>query len=193
MATAAKPGAGKGPAAADKTGAPPAKKSSKMLVIIIVLVLLLGGGGAAAYFLMKPAGAGGTEKKAAQEIPPTYVALGTFTANLLHEDGADRYLQVAISVKITKPKLEEEIKARNPEILDHVNMLLSSRRPSMLATVAGKEKLARDIKAQIELVLGLRHAVPASDQTQAASAPVAEPVQAPTGIEQVLFTSFIIQ
>jgi flagellar basal body-associated protein FliL len=73
-------------------------------------------------------------------------------------------------------------------------MLLSSQRPSMLSTVAGKENLARDIKAQIELVLGLRKTVPSSGQTQSASAPVAaEPVEPPSGIDQVLFTSFIIQ
>jgi flagellar FliL protein len=191
MATATKPGAGKGPATTEKSGTPPAKKGRKMLFLIIFLVLLIAGG-AGAYILMKPADANSTEKKVEKEIPPKYVGLGTFTANLVHEDGADRYLQTAISVKITKPELEDEIKARNPEILDHVNMLLSSQRPSMLATVAGKEKLARNIKAQIELVLGLQSDAPGSGQAQSAPA-ATQPAQPPSGVEQVLFTSFIIQ
>jgi flagellar FliL protein len=185
MATAAKPSA--------PPSAPPAKKSRKLLIFIIATALLLGGG-ATAYFVMKPAGADSKEEKEKPAIPPTYVALGTFTANLIHEDSSDRYLQVAISIKVSKSELEEAIKARNPEILDRVNMLLSSQRPSVLATIAGKQKLARDIKTQIELILGLRNAAPSSGQIKSASAPAAlEPQQPDSGIEEVLFTSFIIQ
>ncbi|MGA7594620.1 MAG: flagellar basal body-associated FliL family protein [Gallionella sp.] len=192
MATAAKPGAGKGASATDKNDAPAVKGGKKKLVFIILALLLVGGGGAAAYyFLMKPADSAKEVKKAAPA--PKYVALGTFTANLVHED-SDRYLQTAITIKITKPELEEQIKAKNPEILDHLNMLLSSQRPSVLATIAGKQKLARDIKAQIEMVLGLRSGVPENTPVQPASAPLeTQPPQPDTGINEVLFTSFIIQ
>jgi flagellar FliL protein len=209
MATAAKPGATTKPGATEETKAPPAKKSKKMLIIIIAALLLLGGG-ATEYFLMKPAHAptkdladdaaddaskdsskdAATEEKA---IAPKYVTLGTFTANLIHEEG-DRYLQVAITLKISKPDLEEKIKASNPEILHHVNMQLQSRRPSELATLEGKEKLASDIKAQIERVLGLTKPAAVNSPTQAESAPVAnQPPQSKSGLEEVLFTSFIIQ
>lgn len=193
MATA-KPGAGKSPAESEKAEAPPVKKSRKTMVFII-LALVLAGGGAAAYlyFLKNPADVASSEEKAPPVIAPKYVALGTFTDNLVHED-SDRYLQVSISIKISKPELEEAIKARNPEILDHVNMLLSSQRPSVLATIAGKQKLARDIKTQIEVILGLRNAAPSAVETQSASAPAAtETQQSESGIEEVLFTSFIIQ
>ena len=162
-------------------------------MVFIILALLLAGGGAAVYFLKNHAGVVSAEEKAAPVIAPKYVALGTFTDNLVHED-SDRYLQVAISIKISKPELEEAIKARNPEILDHVNMLLSSQRPSVLATIAGKQKLARDIRTQIELILGLRNKAPSSVETQSASAPAAaDTQQSDSGIEEVLFTSFIIQ
>ena len=151
------------PAAAD---AP--KKSKKMLIIIIAAVLLIGGG-AAAFFLLKPAHAPKNEVAAEEshpEVPPKYVELGTFTANLIHEEG-DRYLQVAISLKISKPELEEKIKASNPEIMHRVNMLLQSKTPSELATLQGKEKLARDIKAQVEYVLGFRKMEPVMTQSVA--------------------------
>ena len=209
--------------AAPTDGAP--KKSKKMLIIIIAAVVLLAGGGAAAFLLMKPAHPPkhGAEAAQAEEAPPEedahgknepkFVELGTFTANLIHEEG-DRYLQVAISIKLSKPELEEKIKARNPEILHKVNMLLQSRTPSELGTLKGKEKLASEIKSQIEYVLGLRKtapiitaSIPAGQQAEvvepvehAAPAPqhVAnhdeEDANAPKkGVEDVFFTSFIIQ
>jgi flagellar protein FliL len=197
MATAAKSGA------PEITAAPPARKSRKMLFIIIAAVLLIGGG-ATAYMLTRPVHATAKDvaddaaaEQANPSLPPKYIALGTFTANLIHEEG-DRYLQVSISIKVSKPELEDQIKARNPEILHTVNMLLESKSPSELATVAGKEKLARDIKFQIEKVLGFHKTSPVETLIQAASAPasapvIVEPAQVDSGIEEVLFTSFIIQ
>lgn len=202
MSKAAKP-------AAPATDAPPPKKSKKMLIIIVAVVLLLGG--AAAFFLLKPAQPakpGEHVEEAHPEVPPKFVELGTFTANLIHEEG-DRYLQVAISLKLTKPELEEKIKARKPEILHRVNMLLQNKRPSELAPFEGKDQLAKQIKEQIEYVLGIRKAAPTLSSAEpgaiqgasaihgegehaAASAPVGTHV-IKSDIAEVLFTSFIIQ
>ena len=219
MSKPAKPAAAEGEAP---------KKSKKMLIIIIAVVVLLIGGGAAAFLLMKPvhppkhgeeAVAEETHAEDAHPVEPKYVELGTFTANLVHEEG-DRYLQATISIKLTKPELEEKIKARNPEILHRVNMLLQSRTPSELATLAGKERLAGAIKEQVQYVLGLRKSepiivasIPAGQNTEEASAVHAEPPHdaapahaeaAPahgnehgednkSGVAEVLFTTFIIQ
>jgi flagellar FliL protein len=194
MATAGKPGAGAKPVTAGKTDAPPGKGNKKILVIFIILVLLINGG-VIAYLLLKPAHkqADVTSEDSRTALPPKYVALGTFTANLIHEEG-DRYLQVAISIKVSKPELEEKIKASSPEILHHVNLLLQGKRPSELATLQGKEKLSADIKALVESVLGLQAAAPINEQAQSASTPaVSEPRKSKSGIEEVLFTSFIIQ
>lgn len=196
------------PAAAQEAEAPP-KKSKKLLIIIIAAVVLLIGGGAAAFLLLKPAhppAEGEAAEVAAhiEEEQPKFVELGTFTANLVHEEG-DRYLQVAISLKVTRPELEEKIKANNPEILHRVNMVLQSKRPSELATFDGKDKLARQIKGQVEYVLGLRKTAPAIAESEApaAEAEPAVPAEAHAGapaetqviggIADVLFTSFIIQ
>jgi flagellar FliL protein len=176
-------------------------KSKKMLIIIVIaLIVLLAGGGAAAYFLMKPAHPAKQGEEAAKieedsKLPPKFVEIGTFTANLMHED-VDRYLQVAISLKITNPELEEKIKAHNPEIQNIINMLLQSKYPSQLATVEGKQKLASEIKEQVEFLMGLRktapaiHSTPPDGETQTA-APASTPGK--KGIAAVLFTSFIIQ
>lgn len=192
MATAGKSGAGAKPVAAVKTEIPAAKSSKKLLIIIIAIVLLIGVG-VVAYLLVKPVHAptDAAAEEARMAIPPKYVALGTFTANLIHEDG-DRYLQVAISIKISKPDLEEKIKASNPEILHHVNMLLQGKRPSELSTLQGKEQLASDIRVLVERVLGLPTTEPIGSPTQSAPA-VTEPRHSKSGIEEVLFTSFIIQ
>ncbi len=206
----------KAPKAAD-AGAPP--KSKKMLIIIIALVVILAGGGAAAFFLMKPhhppKGAEG-EAEAQVEEPtkdehaaaPKYMELGTFTANLVHEEG-DRYLQITISLKLSSPEMEEKVKASNPEILHRVNMLLQSKRPSELSTVAGKELLAKDLKTHINYVLGFVKkapkivTAPEPDSTAETPAPQSnhaadeeddgESHKSSKGVVEVLFTSFIIQ
>lgn len=195
------------PVTEPETEAPPPKKSKKKLIIIVTTVLLLAGSGAAAFLLMKPTVPEKQDEEAAaiteaeDEAPvtsqPKFIGLGSFTANLIREEG-DRYLQVAISLKVTQPELEEKIKAANPEILHHVNMLLQSKRPSDLASIAGKEKLAQQIKGQVEFVLGLRNVAPAIMETKSPAAEVepATPAEAPvndSGISDVLFTSFIIQ
>lgn len=199
----AKPGAKPGakPAEAELTDATP-KKSKKKLVIIVVLLLLIGGA-AAAFLLLQPPhapkhdNAAAAEAKEAAETareaknPPTFVDLGTFTANLVHEDG-DRYLQIAISLKLSKPELAEKIKANSPEILHRVNMLLQSKRPSELTTFEGKEILAKQIKGQVEYVMGMRKTAPMISSEQAATAPI-ENRAVKSDIREVLFTSFIIQ
>ena len=217
------------PAKPAETGDTP-PKSKKMLIIIIAVVVLLAGGGGAAYFLMKKpahppkqeqsaeAGDVNAEDSAAEEdgagdghgkAAPKYVDLGTFTGKLV-DSSADRYLQISISAKLSKPELEEKIKERNPEIMHKINMLLQSKRPAELETVEGKEKLANDIKAQVEYVLGLRHSAPeirsaplpdatdensATDEKAHAShdAPESKESRSKRGVDEILFTSLLIQ
>ena len=150
MAKAAKPATQA--TEAEEADAP--KKSKKKLILFIAAVVLLVGGGAAAFMLLNPApapkrGGAAPAEEARPGTPPKFVDLGQFTANMARED-EDRYLQVAISLKITKPELEDKIKESKPEILHRVNMLLQSKRPSELATFDGKEKLAQQIKAQVD-------------------------------------------
>lgn len=201
----AKPGK---PAEEEAADAPPKKGQKKLIIIIAVVAVLAIGGGVAAFLLMQPHEAAGTaekagaaEKDAAEKAdeeasaknPPKYVDLGTFTANLVREE-SDQYLQVAISLKLTRPELEERVKNSSPEIMHRVNMLLQSKRPSELLTYEDKVKLAEQIKQQVEYVLHLRKVAPviSSDQVEAAPAP-AETKAGKSGIAEVLFTSFIIQ
>jgi len=186
MAKASKQAAEEAEETADVTP----KKGKKKLIIIIAGAVLLAVVAVIAVLYLFPASNpkhGDAEKTHAveeQETQATFVDLGTFTANLMHEDG-DRVVQISISLKLKNPKLEEKVKANNPEIQHHINMLLQSKFPSELSTLDGKQKLANQIKAEIEQVLGLRKILPTDP-----------PNVAPTsnrGISEVLFTSLIIQ
>ncbi|OGT24047.1 MAG: hypothetical protein A2342_04780 [Gallionellales bacterium RIFOXYB12_FULL_54_9] len=179
-----------------------------MLIIIIAAVVLLAGGGAAAYFMMKPAhpdkhaakveDAGDDEEEddTHPKVPPKFVELGTYTANLVQED-ADRMLQVEISIKLSKPELEEKVKERQPEIKHRINMLLQSKRASELSSVEGKEVLAQQIKEHVEFVMGLRKVAPAIQTSHPGEEGKAEKISESShsrkGVAEVLFTSFIIQ
>jgi flagellar FliL protein len=198
-------------AAAPATGGDQPPKSKKMLIIIIAVVVLLAAAGGA-YFMLKPAhpdkhDKGAKTEEAAGEddeeegkgkVAPKYVELGTFTANLVQED-ADRMLQVIISIKLSKPELEEKVKERNPEIQHRINMLLQSKRASELSSVEGKEKLAQQIKEHVEFVMGLRKFAPTiqtlqpGNKEEGKSEKIPESEHARKGIAEVLFTSFIIQ
>jgi len=192
------------PAEEDEAAETPPKKGRKKLIIIIVVVaVLVIGGGIAAFMLIKPSHDTATaegkaaiekaekaEEEALAKSPAKYVDLGTFTANLVREDG-DQYLQVAITLKLTRPELEEKVKTTSPEIMHRVNLLLQSKRASELVTYEDKAKLGRQIKEQVEYVLRLRKTAPVISSDQAENAPTE--VVKRSGVAEVLFTSFIIQ
>lgn len=203
MAKPGKPEKKEKPAEDEATDAPPPKGRKKLIIIIIAVAVLVIGGGIAAFLLMKPSPDAATaEGKAAAEKadkadeealaknPAKYVDLGTFTANLVREDG-DQYLQVAITLKLTRPELEEKVKSSSPEIMHRINMLLQSKRSSELVTYEDKVRLGRQIKEQVEYVLRLRKTAPVISSDRSEEVPTE--VVKRSGVAEVLFTSFIIQ
>lgn len=196
--------------AATEAGAKP--KSKKLMVIIIAAVVLLIVSGAAGWYFTK----GSSHAEAAKpnpELAPRFVKLETFTVNLRHGEGEEeRVLQTVINLEVHSAELEEKIKQFMPKIYNNVLILLSKKRAPELSASEGKQQLAKEVKAEVEAVLGLRTAsasvrapavhesndasgVDAASQTTPAPA---EPVPAAShssdvGIVDVLFTSFIIQ
>lgn len=149
------------------------KKSKKMLVIILVVVLLLVAGGGAAFFLLKKkqhkegeeGGEDGHEKveEHAKEPPkvhfdptkpPIFIPVDPFTVNLQAENGADHYLQVNMVLRISDAKLGETLKLYMPELRHRVNLILSSKRPSDLTNIEGREQLAEEVKIEANDILG---------------------------------------
>jgi len=147
-----------------------APKSGKKKLIIILLVVLLAGA-VSAWILLKNkfSGPSAEEHKVVMAKDPIFIALDVFTVNLQHED-ADQYLQIAFSFKVFNPELTEKITAVLPEIRSKLNLLLSSKYPSELSTVAGKKQLATEIAVAANNVLGI-HNSPKKHPGAAASSP----------------------
>lgn len=179
-------------------GSAPAPKSKKLLLFIIVgvlVVVLVGGVGAFLVLKKKPAEDGGEEeaaaetshnsKKAANDVPPTYVKLETFTTNLTGDDPAAhqsaQYVQTVVELKVADPLASETIKQYMPEIRNGILRLLSSKKASQLASLEGKDALAEEIRATVNGVIG--PSAKKSGKGGAAQGPVSA----------VLFSSFIIQ
>ncbi len=182
---------------ASQDGAAPKKKGKMMMIIVIVLlVLLIVVAGFGALLLLKKdkghdeAGAPDAAAVAApapQAIvidlskPPTFVPLDPFTVNLRGDEG-DHYLQVAIVLRVSDAKIGEGLKGFMPEIRHRINLMLSSKLPSELASTEGREILAATIVDETNAALGFPVQVDVRGRTISAG-----PIQA------ALFNSFIIQ
>lgn len=195
------------PAASEGAAKP---KSKKLMVISLGVLGLLIVIGIAGWYFTK--GSSHTEAaKSHAAVIPKFIKLDTFTVNLRHGEGEEeRVLQTAISLEVHDAELEEKIKLFMPKIYNNMLILLSKKRASELSTAEGKQQLAREIKVEVEVALGLRaapvarpvvhegNAAPGAEGApQAAPAPL-EPApvaahEGGAGIVDVLFTSFIIQ
>ncbi len=178
MSKPAKPAAAKKDAAPAADGAAPKSKKKLILIIVAAVVLLAGGGGA--WFFMKSKNPPSDAKKVEVAKEPKFIPLEAFTVNLQREE-SDQYLQINISLKVMEPELEDKIKAVLPEIRSKLNLLLSSKKPSELATVIGKKKLAIEIATETNSVLGIHNApqtvAPEPVAVNAASGAVAAPAE----------------
>ena len=165
------------------------KKKGKLLIVIGAAVFLLVALGAGAYVLLKPAPEE-SEEATVEEKPkkkkkddkshaavPAYMPLEPFVVNLTSEAG-EQFLQLAVTLEFEDLKEAEHTKAFSPKIRNQIMLLLSGKKPSELMPKEGKEKLAADIRDEINIILG------GYDKNKKAPE---VPVTA------VLFTSFIIQ
>lgn len=167
-----------------KVEAPSGGGSKKLIIIILAVVLVLGavGGGAAWFFLHGKADAEEHEeapakksKKAKKPVgPPEYVPVEPFTVNLQPgEAGTDQYLQVAFTLEVGGLEEKENVKANMAKVRSRMLLLLSSKRAADINTPEGKVQLAKEIITQLR--------EPFEDRGSQQE------------IEDVLFTSFIIQ
>jgi flagellar FliL protein len=174
----------------------PPKKSKKLLIIILaaVLVVVLAGGGAA-FFLLKKSDHAEDEdateettkptkkkdKKKEKEAPPIFVNLEPFTVNLIPETG-DQYLQVVLALELADSSVEPDLKIQMPKVRNNITLLLSGKKASELLPKEGKEKLAENLREEINGVID-----PSTKKAKGDKAAAEGPVKS------VLFTSFIIQ
>lgn len=155
---------------AEAAEAAPPKKSKKMLFIIVGAVVLLVGGGAAAWFLTQGGHDGKEAAEAAPPKVPVYMPLDTFIVNL---QGGEQYLQTDITLEVADQAQVDLIKLHMPRVRSRLLALLSSQDAENLVTAEDKKKLAQAIVAQVNQPF----------------APKSKPQQ----VEDVLFTTFVIQ
>lgn len=136
---------------------PPRRLNWKPVLIVLAVLLLLGVGGGAGWWWWShsPSSAAANTKSAAPAgtAKPIFMNLEPFTVNLT-EEGGDHYLQMSVVYQVESEKTIESMKVYMPVIRNRILLLLSSKRPSDIATPEGKEKLVA------ELVDAVRQSMP---------------------------------
>ncbi|NCO58706.1 MAG: flagellar basal body protein FliL [Nitrospirae bacterium CG18_big_fil_WC_8_21_14_2_50_70_55] len=151
------------------------KKGGKLGIILLAagvgVVLLLGGAGIS-YFLLKgqiaamvkpapPAAEAGGEAKApgaaeGEKKAETFIGslfeLEPMVVNLEQSKGK-RYLKVKMSFELNKEAVQEEIKARLPQLRDAILLMLSSKSFQDVSTVEGKLALRDALLTRINGLL----------------------------------------
>lgn len=196
----------KAPKGEPEGDAPPPKKSKLLLIILMVMVFILLLVGIAVGLLLwlksdkseeattaegdKPPAAVATEANPAVPAPPTgvnlaapptFVKLDKFTVNL-KRDTSDHYLQAEIVLRVATAENAGQLEGFMPLIRNRVNLILSSKTATEVATVEGREMLAHQILEAINQELGF----PAPRDSRPGGPPYGV-------IHGVLFNSFIIQ
>ncbi|THC39543.1 flagellar basal body-associated protein FliL [Massilia sp. Mn16-1_5] len=168
------------PKAAD--AAPAAGSKKKLMIMAIAGVLVLGGGAGAGWFFLHGSGdaeahaeeapAKKKKKKDKEHVKAEYVPIEAFTVNLQPENG-DQYLQVQFTLQVDGPEQAVLIKDNMAKVRSRVLLLLSGKKASEINTVEGKQQLAGEIKAAVQVPFD-----EGGDEQE---------------VSDVLFTSFIIQ
>lgn len=158
------------PQAEVATEAPVVKSRKPLFLILGIVVLVLGGGGAAAWYFTQPKNA--QHAKAEPAKPPVFVNMDAFTVNLQAED-SDKFLQTAFTLQVKDDAQIEIIKQHLPQVRSRLLLLLSSQKASDILTPDGKNKLAKEIIAQVNKPF--------------------EPKATPQSVTGVFFTSFVVQ
>jgi len=149
------------------------------MIMAIAGVLLLGGGAGAGWFFLHGSGdaeaheeAPKKKKKAKEAHKAEYVPVEQFVVNLQPENG-DQYLQIQFTLQVNGPEQAVLIKDNMAKVRSRVLLLLSGKKASEISTVEGKQQLASEIKAVVQ--------VPFEEEGDEQD------------VSDVLFTSFIIQ
>ena len=133
--------------------APEQKKSKlKLLILGLVLLIVIAGGGVAAWkFLAPPADAPTADAGSSRKL--VSVAVPGFLVNLADPLGR-RFIKLTIELEVSSSKIASEVENQMPRIRDAVNLLLSSKSYSDLASYESKILLRNEIMERANQALG---------------------------------------
>lgn len=149
----------------------------KLVLIIVVALLVLGGGGAGAWFFLMSGGeaevADSDEPAAPVLQPAQYLQLApAFVVNFPHQ-GRQRFMQADISVMARDAQALAAVRQHMPVVRHALNNLFSAQLLLVFENPAGIENLRQLATEEVNRVL--------------------EREIGRAGIEEVLFTSFVMQ
>lgn len=152
------------------------KPKSKMLLIIIgVLVVLLIGGGVAVFMMMSGDDGDSASEESSELVqkPAIYFDLKPpFVVNYQWK-GRQRYVQISISIMTRNEATIDILQRHMPLVKNNLVMIMGSQDFEILRTPEGKESVRQAILEELQKIL---------------TEEMGEP-----GIEQVLFTNFVMQ
>lgn len=151
------------------------KGGNKLIIIIAAALLGIGVGAIGVYFLV------GGEDSAQQElateepqiVPSIYYKLEKPFIVSFDSKGKQRYLQVDVTIKGKDQSAMDTIKKHEPVIKNNLNQLFGSQELATLQTYEGRQTLNRNATESVQTFLEKETGNP--------------------GIEQVLFTNFVMQ
>ncbi len=153
-----------------------AKGSNKLLVIVAAALLGLGAGSIGAYFLL---GGESSEEEVAEQseeaLPAQamYLKLAKpFIVNF-QTKGKQRYLQLDVTLKGRDQKAFDMITKHEPVVKNNLNQLFGAQEIAVLQTEEGRQALQQDATKVVQDFLQGELGV--------------------AGIDQVLFTNFVMQ
>lgn len=159
----------------------PARKSGGKLKWLLLTLILGAGGGGAWYWFTGQAATPAVDPKAAEAAKaapkavakPTFVSMGSsFIVNLAGDD-ALRFLQVDVQLVTRDDAMKDWVEQLQPELRNRLLLLFSAQHADFLSSRDGKVKLQQLALAEIRA--GLKQ------------------YNAPTDVDAVLFTSFVMQ
>jgi flagellar FliL protein len=131
--------------------AAPAGKSKQRLLIAGLIALALAGLGAGGFFYMQ-----GKSAPAHEEVKveaPIFIALDPFTVNL-QPGGRNRFLHVAVTLKMADAKSQAQMTQYLPEVRSRVLSTLSNREAETLAAPEDKARLSGEIMQALSQPFG---------------------------------------
>lgn len=129
------------------------KVSKKKLVIFLIIGILIIILAASAVFLIGSKKEGGEAKETHKSKETVLYQMEPIVVNLFDPTGK-RYLQLRLSLELENKKLEEEIKSREPQIMDVIISTLSSKTPEEVLQPEAKEMIKQELLSKINSSFG---------------------------------------
>ena len=146
----------------------------KKIGLILAMLVMIAAVGAGAYYLGSTRASTATAATSPQTKleAPIFIAMDPFTVNL-RQDDRNRFLHIAMTVKVLDSKTQTQLTEYLPEARSRVLTVLANRQLDSLNTAENKKQLSTEILNRL-------------------SQPFT-PAQPKLRIADVLFTTFIVQ